>query len=841
MKKNSIWLFSVIAVIIIFQISYGLRTLLPGNISWLMTAMHDWGTHYLGWAFYKAEDWHFPLGKIENYYYPVGSNVGFTDSIPLFAIFFKIFKDILPQDSQYFGIWLFICHLLTAYYTILLLRLFNVHNFVIFLAVLFMVSNPVLVYRGLHPALCAQWLIIASSYLYFLEPAVTKPRTILLYQLILQLVSAFVNPYLCFMILGFTFITALKLGFFDKAISRVYSIVYLALSVVFTLLSWYLIGLIDFSKKEDLGVQGAYGLYSLNLNSLYNPGGYSTFLPGQKQVSWHQYEGFMYLGMGLFLLILILLLDRIYVLMVKRRDNEPTKKFSVLNTSIIPLITLVLLYTLFAITHLVSLNDKILFTIPIPEKAKQLGEIFRASARFFWVPYYLIMLFVIIAISKLKIRPAIISSILAIALATQLYDIKPLLTSRHLTYGSYQTPLDNKSWSTLIHHFDNVAFYPPFEAHQLTNMDYQYFCFLAAKTGKPINIGYVARADGAAMAEYSDSLTARLEEGFLSPKTLYISTSPHLNHFSRALQSGVAMLNSLDGYFYIYSSQVSNDVVVRLSNELNLKNKPKLDSVLDLVKNKTAFTKTGKLPTGENKSIRYFIERMNNKEKYILLNGWAFIDSTQNNKGDSVFITLEKDTVSYIIPTSLQDRPDITSHFNKTYLNDAGFKVFAFFDDLPKGSYTLGIAIKNTGGQFVHQSTDKIVKVSMKEYAEPLKISQLPAASKISYNFDLFENNNDHIKVSGWATLENQSADGHEISCVLANEKDIYMFETDPIKRPDVTAYFKNKFNLDNSGFSVKILKAVLNKDKYQVGIIIKDASGKKEFFMITDKLVIIP
>lgn len=838
MKKNSIWLFSAVAVIIIFQICYGLRTLLPGNISWLMTAMHDWGTHYLGWQFYKGEDWHFPLGKIENYYYPVGSNVGFTDSIPLFAIFFKIFKGVLPDDFQYFGIWLFICHLLTAYYTILLLRLFKVNNFIIFLGVIFMVSNPVLVYRGLHPALCAQWLIIASSYLYFLDPAITTPRRILLYQLILQLVAALVNPYLCFMILGFTLIIALKLGFFDKVIGRVYSIVYLALSIVFTLLSWYVIGLVDFSKKEDLGVQGAYGLYSLNLNSLYNPAGYSTFLPVQKQVSWHQYEGFMYLGLGSFLLVFILLIYRIYLFTSK---NKQKKNLSVLHTSMIPLLILIILYTLFAITHIVSLNDKILFTVPIPESFKHLGEIFRASARFFWVPYYLIMIFVIIAISRLKIRPAIISSILVTTLAIQLYDIKHLLTSRDLTYGSYQTPLDNKNWTTLINHFDNIAFYPPFEAHQLTNMDYQYFCFLAAKAGKPINIGYVARADGGAMAAYSDSLTAMLEQGLLSPKTLYISTSPHLNHFSLMLQSGNALLNSLDGYFYIYSSQIRNDTVVRLSNELNLKNKIQLDYALDRVKNKIAFTKIAKIPAAENNSIRYAIERINNKEKFVLINGWAFIDSTQNNKGDSIFISLEKDPVSYISATVLQNRPDITSHFHKSYLNDAGFKVFAFFDDLPKGSYRLGIAIKNTRGQFVYQPTDKIVKVGMKEHAEPVKISQLPSTSKISYNFDLFENKNDHVKMGGWATLENQSAEDHEISCVLVNEKDIYRVETDPIKRPDVTAYFKNNYNLDNSGFSVKILKADLNKGKYQVGIIIKDPSSKKEVFMMTDKLVIIP
>ncbi len=47
-----------------FSISLMASTALqPSNINWLMTARHDWGTHYLGWAFYKNEPWHFPIGK----------------------------------------------------------------------------------------------------------------------------------------------------------------------------------------------------------------------------------------------------------------------------------------------------------------------------------------------------------------------------------------------------------------------------------------------------------------------------------------------------------------------------------------------------------------------------------------------------------------------------------------------------------------------------------------------------------------------------------------------------------------------------------------------------------
>ena len=124
-KKWAPWILATLAMLAIFQYIYGFASLQPSNIKWLMEARHDWGTHYLGWAFYKNEPWHFPLGKITGYNYPVGANVGFTDSIPLLAIFFKLFRPFLSEDFQYFGLWLFICHLLAGYFTILLCRLFK--------------------------------------------------------------------------------------------------------------------------------------------------------------------------------------------------------------------------------------------------------------------------------------------------------------------------------------------------------------------------------------------------------------------------------------------------------------------------------------------------------------------------------------------------------------------------------------------------------------------------------------------------------------------------------------------------------------------------------------------
>ena len=104
--ENKNQLVSLILVLIGFQICYGFGIINPSNINWLMSAYHDWGQHYLGWAYFQHEPWHFPLGHIDNFNYPAGTNVGYTDSIPLLAIIFKTFSFLLPDTFQYFGLWL---------------------------------------------------------------------------------------------------------------------------------------------------------------------------------------------------------------------------------------------------------------------------------------------------------------------------------------------------------------------------------------------------------------------------------------------------------------------------------------------------------------------------------------------------------------------------------------------------------------------------------------------------------------------------------------------------------------------------------------------------------------
>ena len=69
------------------------RALDPGEIGWL--SHWDWPVHVFGWHFFRTEAWHWPPGLVQTYNAPVGTSIGFTDSIPIAAFALKPFSGVL--------------------------------------------------------------------------------------------------------------------------------------------------------------------------------------------------------------------------------------------------------------------------------------------------------------------------------------------------------------------------------------------------------------------------------------------------------------------------------------------------------------------------------------------------------------------------------------------------------------------------------------------------------------------------------------------------------------------------------------------------------------------------
>lgn len=702
-KVNWYYLAIFFITIIIFHFSYNLKTLNPTNIKWLMAAYHDWGTHYLGWAFYKDEPWTFPIGAIQNYNYPNGTNIGFTDSIPLMALLFKPLAFLLPDDFQYFGIWLFLCFFITGIYSFKIFELYKVKRYISIIAVVLIMANPVLIFRGFHPALCSQWLIVASIYFYLKNSNLQNAKSNNISQIIILILSALISPYFTAMIFGFNIILPLKNFFFDKSITLKDLIIYPVLSLFSVLIIWYIIGMIGIEESTNLASVERYNYFSFNLNSFFNSyGNYSKFFPDLQRTDPRQYEGFAYLGLGMMVIIISSL---VYLILYKKNILiKAFKKYSLL-------VLLCCGLTLFAITNELTYGTETILKLPLPKIIETLGFVFRASGRFIWVMYYFIFIFSLLIFMKMRINVKIKLGLLVLFTSLQMYDIQELFTSRNLPSGSYTTKLSDEKWITVMKSFDDIIIYPPYSYNYSMTypMDYQDVCFLALKAKKPISNGYVARTNIHDSEKFRTELTRKLNLGQIEDNRLFITTPDYIGDFDVLLKKNSVDIQYMNKFVFIYSnkkklstSHFENDIVSRKT----------IDSIKQYYKkHKSVEFKPVDFELKDESKIVANFDNFDFKENILQLRGWAFLKETSDNKGDTIFLSLTNNNRTVAIPFKVDKRPDITTFYKKKYLDDSGFYSAINTQSLDKKVYNIGIIIKNKTGSYFYIKTDKIIDI----------------------------------------------------------------------------------------------------------------------------------
>src|SRR5258708_28172939 len=99
-------------------------------------------------------------------------------------------------------------------------------------------------------------------------------------------------------------------------------------------------------------------------------------------------------------------------------------------------------------------------------------------------------------------------------------------------------------------------------------------------------------------------------------------------------------MNMLDSCFYIFTKRPENNPLEKLTNRLNTLFRNKLDSTLKSISIGSKFLEISKIPIGDSNTIHYWLQTVDIGPKIISVEGFAFINGTQNNKGDSIFVTL---------------------------------------------------------------------------------------------------------------------------------------------------------------------------------------------------------
>jgi hypothetical protein len=461
-----------------FVRTLGTALLDPSNIAWLMNG--DWAQHYSGWAMFRELPWTWPPGALPALWYPVGTSIVYTDSLPLLALPLKLFDAWLPQPFQYIGLWLALSCILQGAFGALLVRRKSASPTAILAGCLLFVYAPTLLIRIGHDTLTAHWLLLAALYLYFLRNVPESALREAMPWWLLMFCAALVHPYLTAMIAALVTAYVVRRVRVDHARSWREGARGIAIAVLIILGAWWISGAFRLHLRDG-PAGGRYGIYTSNLLAFVNSGGFSRAVPPIPGVTPEQWEGFAYLGLGVIGLAGLLITEAI---VRNRRPQWPPGDW--------PLIAMTLLLFAYAASTVLTLGPWNLIDWPI--KSSLLAT-FRSSGRFVWIPYYVALITIIW--QALRVFPRAAAALLAAAFAVQAWEFSPV----HLHYAGLRTGwdwptptpmLNDPGWEDVVRGRHHLTMLPP-EACGKAAGPYLPFQMLAIEQHLTFNSGYLAR------------------------------------------------------------------------------------------------------------------------------------------------------------------------------------------------------------------------------------------------------------------------------------------------------------------------------------------------------------
>ncbi len=490
---------------LLFYWRFGWNVLNPASIQWCFGG-GDTAMTQLAWRSFQTEPWGFPLGMIRGYGAPLGSSIPLVDGIPLVAIPAKLLFAWISRPWQYLGAWLLVAHVLQAVAAWLLLGRILRDRVQRGLGSLLFLLMPAFCDRWAHIALSAHGLLLLALALY----AGPSSRRNSFRWVLLILATTMIHPYLLAMVLVVAAAWSVREVLVTRAIIWWRALVAVGLCAGGVLLAWWISGMFVYGSGINEAV-GGYGLYSLNLNSLFNPAGRSRFLKSLPYVDGAQWEGFAYLGLGLLstwaLALCALFSSGGWWLRAKRHW---------------PLLVVVVGCVVFALSNKIAWSDHYLLKMNVLAPIGPLSRAFRSSGRFVWPLVYAGTAFALWSLAR-AIPARMLTAWLVLVVAVQLADISPWLEHRAaLSARHHVSRLRDQAWQEAFAVTAGVFTYPPFLHSTQYAADFEDIALPAVEAGKPVSAVYVARSPGVRGNQVADMWRRDVERGELDPNLLYI-------------------------------------------------------------------------------------------------------------------------------------------------------------------------------------------------------------------------------------------------------------------------------------------------------------------------------
>ena len=424
--------------ILCFAMIYGFKIVNPTYDGWIFFGDIDLQQHYVGFCHFRNSPWTFPIGLTDSLSVPYSMSVVYTDSIPLFALLFKIFRSVLPIHFQYFGLFGLISFMLMgALSTILIRRFSNNKLLCIGGSLFFILSFPILQRLFYHTALSAQWIIVLALIAWFYTDINDREQTkkICIYWALIGVLSVLIHSYFVFMT-GIVLLAQIAEGVIREKKLRVNQLLPLLFMGISSFVVLYVLG--GFYGKGSVSGYG-FGVFNANMTAFINPMHYSRLIGEMPLNGMFEYEGFAYLGAGILALTIIGV-----VFFIKKCVNDKRLPMNSKRWVIFATVIIVLLFSCFP---KFSFTDFTILEIPVPKIIQKIFGICRTNARFVWVGMYLIIITALWFVSK-YIDKTWMKLVFAFAIVLQLFDVSNTaknLNSRYsedLEYVSAWKPLE---------------------------------------------------------------------------------------------------------------------------------------------------------------------------------------------------------------------------------------------------------------------------------------------------------------------------------------------------------------------------------------------------------------
>lgn len=506
---------------LVFIQFFGVKIIDPTNTDWIFSNMGDVTQHHLGWVYYRNTPWTFPIGLTEGISSDGMVSCMYTDSLPLFAVFFKLLSPILPDTFQYFGLWGVLCFALNGGFGALLLR--RINSSLLFTtagSLFYSAFFPSLLRITQHNTLGAIWLIMAALILALdhRREYGHKFTSVLLWTL-LCIVAVLVHMYFLPMIYIVMFGYMILLVFMDR--KKLLAACTFASSAFFTLLTMWIIGAFYGNGSY---VDGGFGIYSANLNTFFNSMGLSKYLH-RLNTTKDQLEGYGYLGLGM--LVCCFLAIIIAISRLERKEGKVSKNIAGYikkhRTEIVAFSLVFLISFLWAVSTTVALNQKVIIDIKLPRLILGGFSVFRASGRFIWLPCIMVMTTALWLVSKLDKRSAAAAVIICAWLNCM--DLRNFRVDMHNKYAAppaYVSDIDRNEWDKASEGVSEIVFLPLPEDYKTYMQLYFNTAQLASEKGIKLSSFYLARCDYSILAQYADEQYDMLLSGKGRNDALYV-------------------------------------------------------------------------------------------------------------------------------------------------------------------------------------------------------------------------------------------------------------------------------------------------------------------------------